>query len=212
MPLLRAIGPAPNAGLQLRRAISIQAEGKRLLEKHAIAPSAARLCWAATHHESRSSLLQVAKSSTGLSNRPSNHSAHFDGPKSESWHWITQERNSRGPPFLYGGGDTGLSTVGQPLIERNVIEHVPELLNHSPRELMVDVNSKLNPPRSIRIGTFANGPDYRRDIPRKVSSTVKSSITLRSCRTVEFTRQREQPSICNARKDNESHAIAGRVE
>jgi hypothetical protein len=36
----------PNAGLQLRRAISIQAEGKKLLEKHAIAPSAARLCWA----------------------------------------------------------------------------------------------------------------------------------------------------------------------
>jgi hypothetical protein len=31
-------------GLQLRRAISIQAEGKRSLEKHAIAPSAARLC------------------------------------------------------------------------------------------------------------------------------------------------------------------------
>jgi hypothetical protein len=38
---------APNAGLQLRRAISIQAEGTRLLEKHAIAPSAARLCSAA---------------------------------------------------------------------------------------------------------------------------------------------------------------------
>ena len=37
----------PNAGLQLRRAISIRAEGKKLLEKHAIAPSAARLCWAA---------------------------------------------------------------------------------------------------------------------------------------------------------------------
>jgi len=37
----------PNAGLQLRRAISIQAEGIRLLEKHAIAPSAARLCCAA---------------------------------------------------------------------------------------------------------------------------------------------------------------------
>jgi hypothetical protein len=36
-----------NAGLQLRRAISIQAEGTRLLEKHAIAPSAARLCWTA---------------------------------------------------------------------------------------------------------------------------------------------------------------------
>jgi len=33
-----------NAGLQLRRAISIQAEGKKLLEKNAIAPSAARLC------------------------------------------------------------------------------------------------------------------------------------------------------------------------
>src|SRR5688572_30757602 len=34
-----------NACLQLRRAISIQAEGKKLLEKHAIAQSAARLCW-----------------------------------------------------------------------------------------------------------------------------------------------------------------------
>jgi len=36
----------PNASLQLRRAISIQAEGKKLLEKHAVAPSAARLCYA----------------------------------------------------------------------------------------------------------------------------------------------------------------------
>ena len=33
-----------NAGLQLRHAISTQAAKKRLLEKHAIAPSAARLC------------------------------------------------------------------------------------------------------------------------------------------------------------------------
>jgi hypothetical protein len=37
----------PNAGLQLRRAITIQAEGQRLLAKDAIAPSAARLCSAA---------------------------------------------------------------------------------------------------------------------------------------------------------------------
>jgi len=36
---------AANDGLQLRRAISIQAEGTGLFEKHAIAPSAARLCW-----------------------------------------------------------------------------------------------------------------------------------------------------------------------
>ena len=36
-----------NAGLQLRRAISIQSEGKRLLEKHAVAPSAAIACCAA---------------------------------------------------------------------------------------------------------------------------------------------------------------------
>jgi hypothetical protein len=34
----------PNDGLQLRRAISIHAEGKKLLEKYAVAPSAARLC------------------------------------------------------------------------------------------------------------------------------------------------------------------------
>jgi hypothetical protein len=33
-----------NAALQLLYAISIQAEGTKLLEKHAIAPSAARLC------------------------------------------------------------------------------------------------------------------------------------------------------------------------
>src|SRR5688572_10711354 len=39
-----------NVCLQLRRAISIQAEGKKLLEKHAIAPSAARLCWATAMH------------------------------------------------------------------------------------------------------------------------------------------------------------------
>jgi hypothetical protein len=39
-------GIASNAGLQLRRAISIQSEGNKLLEKHAIAPSAARLCYA----------------------------------------------------------------------------------------------------------------------------------------------------------------------
>ncbi len=38
------------AGLQLRRAINIQAEGIRLLEKHATAPSAARLCSAARCH------------------------------------------------------------------------------------------------------------------------------------------------------------------
>jgi hypothetical protein len=37
-------GTRDNDGLQLRRAISIQVGGKRLLEKHAIAPSAARLC------------------------------------------------------------------------------------------------------------------------------------------------------------------------
>ncbi|SRR6266508_4247348 len=37
----------PNAGLQLRRAITVQAEGKKLLENHAIAPSAARHCWIA---------------------------------------------------------------------------------------------------------------------------------------------------------------------
>lgn len=40
-------GTRDNAGLQLQRAISIQAEEKKLLKKHAIAPSAARLCYAA---------------------------------------------------------------------------------------------------------------------------------------------------------------------
>ena len=45
-------GKRHNAGLQLRRAISIQAEGKKLLEKHAVAPSAAGLCYAAPCNDS----------------------------------------------------------------------------------------------------------------------------------------------------------------
>ena len=41
----RNVLPAPpNAGLQLRRAIGIPAEGTKLLEKNTIAPAAARLC------------------------------------------------------------------------------------------------------------------------------------------------------------------------
>jgi hypothetical protein len=48
LPSVTFIMPKPretaNAGLQLRRAISIRVEEKKLLEKHAIAPSAARLC------------------------------------------------------------------------------------------------------------------------------------------------------------------------
>lgn len=52
------------------------------------------------------------KSSTGLGSRPSNHSAHVAGVKSKLAHSITQERKSCGPPFRYGGGDTGLNTVG----------------------------------------------------------------------------------------------------
>src|SRR6266542_5310812 len=53
---------APNAGLQLRRAISIQGEGKRLLEKHAVAPSAARLRWLARpKHLGRPQLALIPK-------------------------------------------------------------------------------------------------------------------------------------------------------
>jgi len=40
-----------NDCLQLRRTISIQDKGKKLLERHAIAPSAARLCWAAARRK-----------------------------------------------------------------------------------------------------------------------------------------------------------------
>jgi hypothetical protein len=46
-----------NDGLQLRRAISTQAEGKRLLEKHDIAPSAARLCFMKGRQEKKTILL-----------------------------------------------------------------------------------------------------------------------------------------------------------
>jgi hypothetical protein len=44
---VRRFNEQPKAGLQLRRAISIQAEREKLLEEHAIASSAAWLCWAA---------------------------------------------------------------------------------------------------------------------------------------------------------------------
>jgi hypothetical protein len=47
MVFTSVIRKASNVGLQLRRALSIRAEGRRLLEKDAIAPSAARLCYAA---------------------------------------------------------------------------------------------------------------------------------------------------------------------
>src|SRR2546422_11061937 len=70
-------------------------------------------CWAATHHEARSSFFQVAKSSTGVGSRPANHSAHLPGENLGSSHSITQVKNSRGPPFMYGGGETGLKTVGK---------------------------------------------------------------------------------------------------
>jgi len=52
---------ASNVGLQLRRAISIQAEGKKLLEKDAIAPSAARLCYAAMSPGTRTVLCRHAE-------------------------------------------------------------------------------------------------------------------------------------------------------
>ena len=57
----------PNDGLQLRRAISIQAARKRLLEKHAIAPSAARRCSASLSFENSSDIvctLNIARDTT----------------------------------------------------------------------------------------------------------------------------------------------------
>jgi len=39
------------AALQLRRAISIQAEARDLLENHAVAPSAASACYATGHRD-----------------------------------------------------------------------------------------------------------------------------------------------------------------
>ena len=61
----------PNDGLQLRRAISIRADGAMLLEKHAIAPSAARLCWTASYKErdyfTTSSRLRIIKTAGATS-------------------------------------------------------------------------------------------------------------------------------------------------
>jgi len=52
-------GTQDNACLQLRRAISIQAEGKRLLENHAIALSAARLCYVLRADEFRIANIEI---------------------------------------------------------------------------------------------------------------------------------------------------------
>lgn len=60
---------AYNDGLQLRRAISIQAGGKRLLEKHAIAPSAARLCFMKGCQEKKQSYLLADLSLAPAHNR-----------------------------------------------------------------------------------------------------------------------------------------------
>jgi hypothetical protein len=61
---IRQAEEAPNDGLQLRRAISVQGEGTNVLEKHAIAPSAARLCLATDNHTSRDK--SVAQKETTL--------------------------------------------------------------------------------------------------------------------------------------------------
>ena len=59
-----------------------------------------------------SSKPQAFVSSTGSGNRPSNHSAAIAGVNAASLHSITQDKKSAGPPFIYGGGYTGMNTVG----------------------------------------------------------------------------------------------------
>jgi hypothetical protein len=56
-------------------AISIQPEGKKLLEKHAIAPSAARLCSIARLRKNSLSFDSLAR--VGLHEQPHNGSKHF---------------------------------------------------------------------------------------------------------------------------------------
>src|SRR5215203_1046959 len=53
------------------------------------------------------------RSSTGFGSRLSSHFLQLLGLKVGSVDSITHERNSFGPPFRYGGGETGLNTVGR---------------------------------------------------------------------------------------------------
>ncbi len=57
------------------------------------------------------SIAHCAKSSTGEGSRPSSHFTQFAGVKFAALDSITQERNSS-PPFIYGGGETGLKIAG----------------------------------------------------------------------------------------------------
>src|ERR1700722_12949335 len=51
------------------------------------------------------------KSSTGRGSLPSSHSAHLSGVNDGSLDSTTHDKNSS-PPFIYGGGETGIKTVG----------------------------------------------------------------------------------------------------
>jgi hypothetical protein len=60
-----------------------------------------------------------------------------------------------------------------------------------------------------RLATWAFKLRFGLALLRDIQS---NSLWMRSSPTLEFTRPREQPSIYTARRDDESHAIAGRVE
>ena len=129
-----------NDGLQLRRAISIRAEGKRLLEKHAIAPSAARLCYVAAAAKDRSADSTAVRNfgSAGskcswLNMFPAKELC-FVAPKSSSpsarrsnsqslYRTVTRlpappKINSK-PPLYDSGANSRCSTSGRPSSARN---------------------------------------------------------------------------------------------
>ena len=53
----------------------------------------------------------LLRSLTGFGRRPSNHSVQVVGLKSFSLLSMTHDKWSRGPPFMYGGGETGMNTA-----------------------------------------------------------------------------------------------------
>ena len=57
-------------------------------------------------------MFHLSASLLGRGRRPSHHSTHVSGLKSLSLHSMTQDKQSRGPPFMYGGGETRMSAVG----------------------------------------------------------------------------------------------------
>ena len=64
----------------------------------------------------------------------------------------------------------------QPVLDRHVIEDMPQLLNHAPRQGMLDVDDELHPPASAVAVTRAHVRIHRRHLAKKGNQRFERRI------------------------------------